>query len=98
MRPLFQPAAIADLEGIGDYIARDSPRRAVSFIRELRRQCATIAANPTAYRQRAEFGEGVRCCAYRNYLIFFTHQAGRLCIVRILHGAMDVAAQFAAEP
>ena len=37
MRSIFLPAAIADLEGIGDYIARDNPRRAISFVAELRR-------------------------------------------------------------
>jgi len=33
------PAARAELETIGDYIARDNPRRAVSFVRELRDKC-----------------------------------------------------------
>ena len=31
--------AEADLEAIGDYIARDNPARAVSFVRELGRIC-----------------------------------------------------------
>ena len=32
-----------DLEAIGDYIARDNPHRAISFIRELRTKCLDLA-------------------------------------------------------
>lgn len=98
MRLLFLPAALADLEGIGDYIARDNPRRAASFVAELRRQCAKIAGNPAGYRLRPELGECIRSCAYGNYVIFFTVQAEALMIVRILHGAMDIEGQFIPPP
>lgn len=94
MRPVFLPAAVADLEEIGDYIARDNPRRAHSFIAELRRQCTKIATNPTGYRLRPELGEEIRSCAYGNYVIFFTTEAQTLPIMRILHGAMDMGEQF----
>ena len=36
MRLVITPLAEQDIESIGDYIARDNPRRALSFIRELR--------------------------------------------------------------
>jgi plasmid stabilization system protein ParE len=32
MQCAFTPLAKADLEAIGDYIARDNPRRALTFI------------------------------------------------------------------
>lgn len=95
MRVIFSPLAARDLEDIGDYIARDSPRRALSFVIELRRQCAKIATCPQAYRLRAELGEGVRSCAYGNYAIFFQEAPAEINIVRILHGAMDIEARFA---
>lgn len=94
MRLLFLPSAIADLEGIGDYIARDNPRRARSFIVELRQQCNKITTNPAAYRARPELAEGLRSCAYGNYVIFFTVESDALRIVRILHGAMDIPERF----
>lgn len=94
MRPVFLPAAIADLEEIGDYIARDNPRRAASFVAELRRQCDKLTHCPEGYRLRPELGDGIRSCAYGNYVIFFTIQAEALLIVRILHGAMDIEARF----
>jgi toxin ParE1/3/4 len=35
MRAYFTPQAEIDLEEVGDYIALDNPRRAISFIREI---------------------------------------------------------------
>lgn len=94
MRVTLSPLAERDLEAIGDYIAEDNPPRALSFIAELRTQCATIAKAPKAYRARPELGEGLRSCAHGNYVIFFTATKARLTVVRVLHGAMDMAAQF----
>ena len=95
MRVIFTRLAERDLEDIGDYIARDNPRRALSFILELRRQCGKIAEAPQAYRRRPELGEGIRSCAHGNYVIFFREDRDGLGIVRILHGAMDIEARFA---
>ncbi|MBM3582184.1 MAG: type II toxin-antitoxin system RelE/ParE family toxin [Alphaproteobacteria bacterium] len=98
MRVTLSPLAERDLEAIGDYIAKDNPSRALSFIAELRARCATIAKAPRAYRARRELGEGLRSCAHGDYVIFFAAAKGRLTIVRVLHGAMDVAARFPGTP
>ena len=95
MRLVFLPQAETDLEAIGDYIARDNPRRAISFVRELRGQCRKITQAPKAYRPRPELGKGLRSCAYGNYVVFFFEEPGLVRIVRVLHGAMDIEAQFA---
>ena len=95
MRLVFLPQAEMDLEAIGDYIARDNPRRAISFVRELRGQCRKITEAPKAYRPRPELGKGLRTCAYGNYVVFFFEELGLVRIVRVLHGAMDIEAQFA---
>lgn len=42
MQCVFSPLAEFDLEEIGDYIARDNPSRAVTFIREIREPCVKI--------------------------------------------------------
>jgi len=92
MRLAFTSLAEQDLEAIGDYIAADSPKRAVSFVRELREQCQRIAQNPLGYRLRPELAEGLRSCAYGHYVIFFAASPEELAIVRILHGARDLSA------
>lgn len=91
MRCLLSPLAARDLEGIGDYIARDNPSRAVSFIREMRERCSNMVAAPLAAPLRPELGEGVRMVVFRNYLIFYRVEADCLRVERILHGARNIA-------
>lgn len=86
-----------DIEEIGDYIAQDNPHRALTFIAELHNQCAKIATSPKACRSRPELGDNIRSYAYGNYVIFFQDSPSELCIVRILHGAMDIGAKFTGE-
>lgn len=92
MRLKFQPQAVHDLEGIGNYIAADNPDRAVTFIRELRNLCHRIGQNPLAYRLRFDIATGVRSAAHGRYVIYFTACSDTVTIIRILHGAMDAAA------
>ena len=94
MRCVFSPLAELDLEDIGDYIARDNPSRAVSFIREIRAQCAKITATPEAAPLRHELGEGIRMVSFGHYLIFYTVGAESIRIERILHGARNIPVLF----
>jgi len=95
MRLVFLPRAEQDLETIGDYIALDNPRRAASFVRELQVQCRKLAKAPQAYRPRPELGKGMRSCAHGHYVVLFYEEPGLVRIVRVMHGAMDIEAQFA---
>ena len=92
-RYVLSPLAEQDIESIGDYIAQDNPHRALTFIAELRSQCAKIASSSKACRLRPELGENIRSCAYGNYVIFFQDGLTELYIVRVLHGAMDIDAR-----
>ena len=94
MQCVFSPLAELDLEEIGDYIARDNPSRALSFIRQIREQCAKITAMPLASPLRHEFGEGIRMAAFGHYLIFYTVDAESIRIERVLHGARNIPALF----
>lgn len=93
-RYVITPLAEQDIEAIGDYIAQDNPHRALTFIAELRSQCAKIAASPKACRLRPELGENIRSFAHGNYVIFFQDNQEELRIVRALHGAMDIQNRF----
>lgn len=94
MQCILSPLAEFDLEEIGDYIARDNPGRAVSFIREIREQCAKITDNPTAAPLRPELGAGIRMVPFGRYLIFYTTDADLIRIERILHSARNIPALF----
>ena len=96
-RLVYTPQSKKDLNDIGLYIARDNPRRAMSFVRDLREQCRKITEASKAYRPRPELGKGLRSCTYGSYIVFFFEEPGLVRIVRVLHGAVDIEAQFAEE-
>ena len=90
MRCAFPPLAEADLEAIGDYIAQGNPRRALTFVRELRQRCGQIADMPRAAPLRPELGAGVRVVTFGRYLICYAEGDGQVVIERIVHGARSL--------
>lgn len=89
-RCVFSPLAEADLEEVGDYIARDNPRRALTFIRELRERCNQITKHPEAAPLRPELGVDLRLVTFGRYLVFYTHSENIVRIERVLHGARQL--------
>ncbi len=96
MRCRFSPLAKFDLEEIGDYIARDIPRRALSFIAEIRDRCLLILQTPQGSPLREDLGAGVRVAPFGRYLIFYTvHEAtAEVRVERILHAVRDIEQGF----
>ncbi|EHQ1051767.1 type II toxin-antitoxin system RelE/ParE family toxin [Salmonella enterica] len=92
-----QQRAELDHEAIGDWIAQDNPVRAVSFTEELYQQCLLIAESPDIYRERPEFGEGLRSCTYGRYLVLYRVLDTEVRIERLVHGSRDIIRIFA-EP
>ncbi len=84
------PLAEQDLEEIGDYIAADSPHRALTSTKELRRTCEKLALAPAISTHRPELGDGIRMFPHGNYLIFYPATTARMRIERIMHGARDI--------
>ncbi|PZQ96086.1 MAG: plasmid stabilization protein [Cereibacter sphaeroides] len=84
-------AAEADLESIGDYIARDNPQRAVSFVRELYQCSLEIVDMPEAWPVAPRYEHhGIRRRVHGRYLIFYSIGVDRITILHILNSAMDV--------
>lgn len=90
----ISPLAKSDLENIADFIARDNPRRALSFIQEIRAQCLQIAQKPSMYRRRTELGDDIRSCTHGKYLIYFSDTPDEVTIIRVLHSARDLPSIF----
>jgi toxin ParE1/3/4 len=80
--------ALADLEGIGDHIATDSPKRARSFVRELRSACLALAEMSERFAP-VEGGDGMRRRPYGSYGIFYDVEQDRVFVLRILNAARD---------
>lgn len=81
--------AEADLERIGDWIARDNPSRAVSFIRDIRTSCLQLGKTPLAFPVIPRFqAAGIRRRVHGDYLILY-RVTTRVEIIHVVHGAMD---------
>lgn len=87
MRLVFSPRAMLDLEEIGDYIARDNPKRALSFLAEIEEHCQRIAELPSGFPKRDDIRPGLQMGVHGNYLILFTTDETAVRIERIVHGA-----------
>lgn len=97
MRLSFSPRAEADLEEIGDYIALDSPVRALNFVRELRSQAARVVVAPKACPMRPDLAPDIRMLVFRSYLVFYRALDHEVRIERILHSSRDLPGVFGAE-
>jgi toxin ParE1/3/4 len=82
-----------DLEAIGDYIARDNPDRAISYIRELRAKCLALADLPHGFPLVPRYEmQGIRRRVHGQHLIFYRVDADKIIILHVVHGAQDYAA------
>lgn len=86
----FSTQSALDLEEIGDYIARENPLRAISFLEELEKHCQKITETPEAFPLRKDLAHNLRMAVHGNYLIFFSVELDMLRIERILHGARKI--------
>ena len=96
MKIRILPVAEAELEAIGDYIARNNPRRAVSFVRELRDKCLGLGDMPLAFPLVPRYED--RCVRHRVHgssQIFYRvvgQPAERRDVIHVLHGARNLGA------
>ena len=86
MKLHYSARAERDLEAIGDWIAIDSPSRAVSFVEELRAKCRKVAEFPTIYPRVPGMPDVYRT-VFRKYLIYFRVTGSGVTIAAITQGA-----------
>ena len=89
---IFSEKAENDLEQIGDFIAQDSPARALSFIRGLRESCRKRGQFPESCRRCPELEQNVRIMPHSNYVVLYQIADDHVFVARILHGARDIMA------
>lgn len=90
MKLVLTKEAESDLVFIGDYIAQDNPRRALSFVEELQARCAALVNQPRAYplvpRHEAA---GIRRAVHGRYLIFYRVEPSAVVVLHILAAEMN---------
>lgn len=91
-RLLLSPRAAADLDEIADYIARDNPIRAASFVAELEAKCRAVASAPELYPLRSDLAPSLRMAVHGRYLILYRDipDENAVRIERVLHGARNL--------
>ncbi|HEY8667901.1 MAG TPA: type II toxin-antitoxin system RelE/ParE family toxin [Tepidisphaeraceae bacterium] len=96
----FTPTAERDVDAIAEYIAQDSLTAALRFHVAVRRAGDVLATMPrmgAVYGlKRARFAD-VRFWpikGFRKYLLFYRPERNGVLILRVIHGARDVNAEF----
>ncbi len=90
MRLRFSRRAELDVSEIGDFISRDNPSRAFSFVRQRRTRCRQLTRVPEAAPSRPQYGPGVRMTAFGRYLILYVVHQDAVEIRRVMHGARNI--------
>lgn len=96
-RILKRPLAQCDIDEIWDFIADDNEERADAFIDILDEKLQLLAQNTGMGRSREELAKGLRSFPVDRYVIFYLPIRRGIELVRVLHGARDLASLFRDE-
>jgi toxin ParE1/3/4 len=84
-------AALADLAEIDEYgVAAFGDEAAEAYSRGLSRIFDMLEQYPRSAPARPDYGEGIRCRAYREHLVLHTVDGDNVLIVRVLRHSRDV--------
>lgn len=91
-RLLLSPRAATDLEEIAEFIARDNPARAASFVAELEAKCWAVAERPEIHAVRTELAPDLRVAVHGRYLVLYRDLPGEdtVRVERVLHSARNL--------
>jgi toxin ParE1/3/4 len=89
----YLPVAQADLISIFDYIAKDSPNRALAFIEKLDRRIGSLEQQPLLGRipRHSQLREyGYRVLIIESYLVFYVIRGKEIEIHRVVQGSRSL--------
>jgi len=87
---VISPTARHDLSDILDYIARDKPIAASTWIETIEQKCRLIATTPEFGEQRPEYGGDIRSSVVGRYVFFFRPIRDGIEVVRVIPGDRDI--------
>jgi toxin ParE1/3/4 len=88
------PRAQADLDETWLYVAKDRPGAADRLIDRIIGHFSSLASNPELGASCAELAADLRQSTVGNYIVLYRPRPARVEIVRVIHGARDVAEEF----
>jgi toxin ParE1/3/4 len=84
--------AVADLEALAEYIARDSTFYAASFVQEIRDASRSLARFAERGRVVPELSNSkIRELFIKDYRLVYDIEKGRIVILGLIHGKRDLA-------
>jgi len=88
--------ALVDLQEICEYLFDTSRSGEIGnrLLAALHRAALLHARYPAMGSSRSELGEDVRCFCVWQYVAFFAPAEDGIAIVRVIHGARDIPAEF----
>lgn len=86
---LIPPHVAAEIEAIGDWIARDNPRAARRMIERIHHRCLSLDSFPERGRP---YGAHYRAVDEARYVILYRLEPseGRVVIVAVIHASRDI--------
>jgi toxin ParE1/3/4 len=94
----LSPLSAGDLDQIATYLSERSQRAAYRLIEAFERQFELLAERPRIGRARPELRPELRSWPHRSYVILYRAIDDGVEIVRVVHGARDLAALLAEPP
>jgi toxin ParE1/3/4 len=89
-RLLYSELAIDDLKGILDFIAKDNPIAARSFVDAVIATCRLFAQHPEMGMLREDVAPMLRVFWHQGYGIYYRNLDTELLIERVLHPSLDI--------
>ena len=90
-RLIWTETAWIDLQNIADYIARDSPYYAASFVREIRDHARSLSRMAMRGHVVPEIGDKqIRELTIRSYRLIYRVEKSRVAVLAIVYGARDL--------
>lgn len=89
----LSPQAEEDVIQIVTYLETESAEAAAKVLESLSELFHFLAVNPNSGRLRLEFGTDLRSFVTGSYVVFYRTRLEQVEIVRVLHGARDIATE-----
>jgi toxin ParE1/3/4 len=96
---IYRRAALADLDAIYDFIEADNPRRAASFVQDIRDRCRPLCVHPKLGRARGDLGPGIRILPMLGRVVVaYRITPTTILVTRVFYGGQDYEAILRDEP
>ena len=80
--------AVRNLDGVGEYIAKDNPKAATNLLKQIRKSVKLLQAQPFLGR-RTEFEDVRELVVHPNYIVSYRVDAMTVQILQIWHVAQQ---------